>query len=303
MSAVFRRYGVLTASLMLALCAFWILVLLILPYFFMLEASFRPFLPASDIGGPLDRYTAANYLAFVNPNATKTFLFLNIPIPVYVFIQTVLISVLATLVTLAFAYPLAYILAKVVHPGRVTTLFLLLLIPLWVSELLRTFALYILLAYQGPLNVLVQALGGAPVRWITGFNGVIAGLVYTYFLFMLFPIYGSLTTLDGNQIEAARDMGARWWQIHRRVVIPHAKPGIASGCVMVFMMSAGAIFVPKLLASPTSRWFTEVIMQWFFEGLDWNLGSAYAFLLLLICTVFVTLMIRLFRVRLTDIAR
>ena len=112
-----------------------------------------------------------------------------------------------------------------------------------------------------------------------------------------------MQSLDRNQIEASEDLGAKWWQTHWRVILPHAKPGIASGCVMVFMMSAGAIFVPKLLASPTSRWFTEVIMQWFFEGLDWNLGSAYAFLLLLICTVFVTLMIRLFRVRLTDIAR
>ncbi|TPI57345.1 ABC transporter permease [Mesorhizobium sp. B3-1-3] len=303
MQEVFRRYGVPAAGLMIGLTFFWIVILVVVPYLFLVEASFRPFLPADQVGGPLDHYTLANYLAFVDPNATKDFLIFHVPIHAYVFLQTVFISILVTIVTLMLGYPMAYIMAKIINPKRVMTLFLLLLIPLWVSELLRTFAWYIILAYQGPLNAVLQMFGAAPVRWISGYNGVIIGLIYAYFLFMLFPIYGSLTTLDGNQIEAAQDMGARWWQIHRRVVIPHAKPGIASGCVMVFMMSAGALFVPRLLASTTSRWFTEVIMQWFFEGLDWNTGSAYAFLLLLICTAFVSAMIRIFGVKLADIAR
>jgi spermidine/putrescine transport system permease protein len=141
------------------------------------------------------------------------------------------------------------------------------------------------------------------VRWITGFNGVIIGLVYTYVLFMLFPIYNSISTLDTNQIEAAQDLGSKPWRIHWRVIMPHAKPGIASGCVMVFMLSAGSIIVPTLLSSPDSRWFTEIVQQWMFEAQDWNTGSAYAFLLLLLCTIFVSVMMRLFKVRLADIAQ
>ena len=109
---------------------------------------------------------------------------------------------------------------------------------------------------------------------------MIVGLVYTYLLFMLLPIYNSIQSLDSNQIEAAEDLGSPLWRTHWRVVIPHAKPGIASGCVMVFMLSAGSIIVPSLLGSPGTRWFTEIIQQWFFEGQDWNQGSAYAFLLL-----------------------
>ena len=93
------------------------------------------------------------------------------------------------------------------------------------------------------------------------------------------------------------------WRTHWRMVIPHAKPGIASGCVMVFMLAAGSIIVPSLLGSPGTRWFTEIIQQWFFEGQDWNQGSAYAFLLLILCTGFVMLMMRLLNVRLTDIAK
>jgi spermidine/putrescine transport system permease protein len=120
---------------------------------------------------------------------------------------------------------------------------------------------------------------------------------------MLFPIYNAIQALDSHQIEAAEDLGAPAWRIHWRVVIPHSKPGIASGCVMVFMLSAGSIIVPSLLASPGSRWFTEIVQQWMFEAQDWNTGSAYAFLLLVLCTVFVTLMMRLLNVRLVDIAK
>lgn len=303
MRAVVRRYGLPATVVMLALTAFWALALIVLPYIVLIEASFRPSLPMDQVGGANDGFTLANYLAFLNPNATRSFMGLDVPIHAFVFLQTVLISCVVTVITLVLAYPLAYILAKVVNPRSVATLFLIILIPLWISELLRSFAWYIILAYQGPLNALLGVFGLSPVRWISGYNGVIIGLIYTYFLFMLFPIYGTLTTLDSNQIEAARDLGASTVHIHRRVVIPHAKPGIASGCVMIFMMCAGALFVPRLLASPSSRWFTEVIMQWFFEALDWHTGSAYAFLLLVVCTVFVSLMIRLFKVNLADIAR
>ncbi|NBO21133.1 MAG: ABC transporter permease subunit [Rhodobacteraceae bacterium] len=122
-------------------------------------------------------------------------------------------------------------------------------------------------------------------------------------LFMLFPIYNAIQSLDTNQIEAAEDLGAPWWRTHLRVILPHAKPGIASGSVMVFMLSAGSLLVPVLLGSTESNWFTQVIQQWMFEGQDWNTGSAYAFILLILCTVFVSTVMRIFRVKLSDIAK
>jgi spermidine/putrescine transport system permease protein len=298
-----RRYGVTLAAVFGGLTAFWLLALVIFPYFFLAEKSFHPYLPVDQMGGPNDTYTLSNYMTFLNGSSSVRFLFVDVPIHVYIFIETVLFSSLVTVLTLALAYPLAYYLSKVVSAKSVPSLFLLLLIPLWVSEILRSFAWYIILSYQGPLNAILDIFGFHRVRWLTAYNGVIIGLVYTYVLFMLFPVYNAISTLDTNQIEAAEDMGARWWQIHRRVIMPHAKPGIASGCVMVFMLSAGSIIVPSLLASPSSRWFTEVIQQWMFEAQDWNTGSAYAFLLLLICTIFVSIMMRLFKVRLADIAQ
>ncbi len=294
MTALQRRYGGPLTAAIIGLTAFWLVAMVVLPNSILLEFSFRRYLPVTEIGGPNDTYTIANYLTFFNS-----------PIHLTVFGLTVLYSSVVTLICLVLAYPIAYFLAKVATPGNAATWFLLLLIPLWVSEVLRSFAWSIILAYQGPLNAALQGLGliERGIRWRTGFNGVIIGLVYTYVLFMVFPIYNAIGTLDSNQIEAAQDLGAPAWRIHWRVVMPHARPGIGSGCIMVFMLSAGSILVPSILGSTTSRWFTEIIQQWFFEAVDWNTGSAYAFLLLALCTVFVSLMMRVLNVRLVDVAK
>ncbi len=294
MTALVNRYGGPLTAVLLALTAFWLLAMVVLPNFILLEFSFRPYLPVVEMGGPRDTYTLDNYATFFNS-----------PIHMQVFGLTVLYSSVVTLICFVLAYPVAYFLAKVAQPRNAASWFLLLLIPLWVSEVLRSFAWSIILAYQGPLNALLHGLGliDKSIRWRTGFNGVIIGLVYTYVLFMVFPIYNAIQSLDTNQIEAAQDLGAPLWRIHWRVVMPHAKPGIGSGCIMVFMLSAGSILVPSILGSTTSRWFTEIIQQWMFESVDWNTGSAYAFLLLVLCTVFVSLMMKVLNVRLVDIAR
>ncbi|HEY1386568.1 MAG TPA: ABC transporter permease [Dongiaceae bacterium] len=294
MNDLVRRYGAGLAGSFIVLTGFWLLVLVILPYLYLFENSFRPYLPVVDIGGPKDVYSLNNYLTFFESS-----------IHIYVFTMTIVYSSIVTVLCFAIAYPLAYYLSKVASSAVVPTLFLLLLIPLWVSEILRSFAWFIILALKGPLNFGLLGLGiiDQPVRWMSGFRSIIIGLVYTYVLFMLFPVYNAVQSLDTNQIEAAEDLGSPWWRTHWRVILPHAKPGIASGAVTVFMLSAGSILVPTLLASTTSRWFTEIIQQWMFESQDWNTGSAYAFLLMLVCTIFVTVVMRLFRVRLSDIAK
>lgn len=294
MSELLRRYGAPLTAIFAALTAFWLLVLVILPYLYLFENSFRPYLPVVEMGGPKDVYSLDNYLTFFQS-----------PIHIQVFFVTIIYSSVVTVLCFAIAYPLSYYLSKVATSAVVPTLFLLLLIPLWVSEILRSFAWFIILALKGPLNFALLGIGiiDQPIRWMSGFRSIIIGLVYTYVLFMLFPLYNAIQSLDTNQIEAAQDLGSPWWRTHWRVILPHAKPGIASGAVTVFMLSAGSILVPTLLASTSSRWFTEIIQQWMFESQDWNTGSAYAFLLLLLCTVFVTVMMRVFRVSLADIAK
>ena len=292
MTELVRRFGTTLTIAMVVLTAFWLLALVVLPNIGMFLFSFKPYLPVDQEGGPLDVFTLKNYVTF-----------LNSPIHIQIFGLTVLYSSIVTAVCLVMCYPLAFYLAKVINPRSAPTIFLLLLVPLWVSEILRTFAWFIILSYQGPLNAVLKSVGLSPIRWITGFNGVIVGLIYSYILFMLFPIYNAISSLDINQIEAAEDLGASRWRTHWRVVIPHSKPGIASGCVMVFMLSAGSVIVPSTLASTNSRWFTEIINQWMFEGLDWHVGSAYAFLLLVLCILFVSIVMRVLNVRLVDIAK
>jgi spermidine/putrescine transport system permease protein len=294
MTDLLNRYGLMLTTVFALLTGFWLLVLIVLPNIYLFEHSFRPYLPVAEMGGPKDVYSLNNYLTFFRS-----------PIHISVFFWTVIYSAVVTMLCFLMAYPLAYYLSKVSARALLPTIFLLLFIPLWVSEVLRSFAWFIILALKGPLNASLLGLGiiEDPIRWITGFRGVIIGLVYTYVLFMLFPLYNAISSLDSNQIEAAEDLGAPWWRIHWRVILPHAKPGIASGSVMVFMLSAGSILVPTLLASTNSRWFTEIIQQWMFESQDWNTGSAYAFLLLILCTVFVSVVMRVFRVKLSDIAK
>jgi len=293
MADLVRRLGLPLTALVVATVALWLVLLVVLPQLLMIDYSLRPSLPPSRIGGPDDVRSLANYWVLWDNDIHRA-----------IFAKTIWASALVTAATFVVCYPIAFYLAKVAEPKHTPVLVLMLVIPFWINEILRTFAWYIVLALNGPLNQLLMALGlmDQPIRWY-GDAGVMVGMVYAYILFMVFPLYNAMESLDKNQIEAARDLGASWARIHRRIVIPHAKPGIATGCIMTFMLAAGSYAVPALLGSPQSRWFTQIIYNWFFEGGNWNLGAAYAFILLLLCVVFIVLMMRLFRVGLEDIAR
>ncbi|KAA0597873.1 spermidine/putrescine transport system permease protein [Azospirillum lipoferum] len=294
MTEVLRRYGPVLTGVILLAVAVWLALLVVLPQLMMIGFSFRPSLPPSKIGGPEDVFTVRNYLT----------LWTN-QIHLAIFLKTIWASALVTATTLAVCYPVAFYLAQVAPKRRLPLLILMLIVPFWINELLRTFSWYIILAFNGPLNALLLWLGiiDEPQRFLGGDGGVIVGMVYVYILFMVFPLYNAIESLDRNQIEAARDLGAGWLRIHRRIVLPHAKPGIAVGCIMTFMLAAGSYAVPALLGGPNSRWFTEIIYNWFFEGGNWNQGAAYAFILLVLCIGFILGAMRLFRVGLADIAK
>lgn len=288
------RFGSGLAVGILGMVAVWMIALVILPQILMVDYSLRPNLLPADIGGPKDSFSLVNYETLFNNK-----------IHLSIFFKTLWSSVLVTALTLLVSYPIAFYLAKVATPQKAALCLLLLIIPFWINEILRTFSWYIILAYKGPLNALLLGLGfiDRPIRFLSGDGGVLIGMVYAYILFMIFPIYNAIESLDTNQIKAARNLGAGWIRTHWRVVIPHAKPGIATGCIMTFMLAAGSYAVPALLGSPGSRWFTQIIYNWFFEGGDWNQGAAYAFLLLIMCIGFIAIVMRVFKVGLGDIAK
>ena len=221
-----------------------------------------------------------------------------------IFIKTILASVAVTLIAFVVCYPMAYTVAKLATPNRAAIIMLGLIIPYAINELLRVFAWLMILNYNGVANFLLGLIGVESIAFLESGTGVFIAMVYAYILFMVFPIYNTVETLDTSQIEAARDLGAPTWQIHRRIVLPHAKPGIAVGCLMTFMLSAGSYAVPYIMTRGTAEpWFTQLIYNKFFESLNWNTGSAYAFTLLVACVIFVFLMMRFFKVGIKDIAK
>ncbi len=307
LASYFRRFlskhGVFLSLYLLGAVTVWIVLMIVLPQLFMLDFSFRFNLPPAKVGGAEDVYTISNYtfLVWGSPGNPDPF---NI-VDLGVFFRTILAAVFVTVFDLALCYPIAYYLAQVARGGFARLMVLSLIIPFWVNEILRAFAFRILFGATGVINTAGLSLGlwDQPINFIGADIALYAGLGYAFILLMIFPIFNAIESLDHNQIEAARDLGAPWWRIHFRVVIPFAKPGITSGCTMVFMLTAGALAAPQILGGPSSLWFTQIIYQWFNTGLNWPRGSAYAIILLATCIAFVLLMMRLFRVRLGEIGR
>lgn len=221
-----------------------------------------------------------------------------------IFIKTVLASLGVTVIGFIVCYPIAYTVAKLSTPGQAAMILLALTIPYAINELLRIFAWQMILNYNGPANALLGLFGLDPVPFLESGSGVFIAMVYAYILFMVFPIYSTMETLDSNQIEAAKDLGAGVWSVHSRVVFPHARPGVAVGCIMTFMLSVGSYAVPYIMTRGTAEpWFTQLIYNKFFESNNWNVGTAYAVTLLVVCVVFIFLMMKVLKVRLQDIAK
>jgi spermidine/putrescine transport system permease protein len=225
-------------------------------------------------------------------------------------LRTIVFAVVATALALVACYPIAYNLALKTAPEKAVWLFVALLIPYATVEIMRVYAWVSIVDNNGLLNRLLDFAGvvdienGEYVAFKRSPLTVFTVIVYTYILFMVFPIYNVMSTLDKNQIEAARDLGSSTMRVHRRVIIPHSKPGIAVGCIATFMLSAGAFSVPRIVSSGLQgEWFSQTIYNKFFESQNTNLGTAYAFAYTVVCFVIVGLFMWLMRARLKDFMR
>jgi spermidine/putrescine transport system permease protein len=289
----FRSFGKTGTALVFSLVGGWVIFMIVCPQLIALDYSFRPLLPLRDIGGPQDVYTLKNYITLAANALHRT-----------IFLKTIWSSLLVTLLALVLCYPIAFYLAKTARPSIISLLMMGIIVPYWINELLRIFAWQLILSDAGILNQLLLWLQVTtePVNFRAGNAAVILGMVYAYILFMVFPLYNAMESLDANQIDGARDLGAGWLRIHWKIVIPHAKPGMAVGCIMTFMLAAGSVAAPQLLGSPSSFWFTQIIYT-NYETANWNLGTAYAEVLALLCLVFMFVMLRIFRVGLRQFVR
>ena len=261
----------------------WLFLLILLPHLDLLLLSFR-----DGEGWSLENYRTF----FIEPIYWLTFL------------RTAVYSFITTVLTLILGLPVAFYITKLARPGARGFLLILVLLPFWVSELVRVYGWMILLRESGVLNHFLLKFGilQRPVEMLYHDATMIMGLVYTSMLFMVVPLISAMESLDDSLIEAAHDLGAGRLCIWRTIIIPHCKPGITSGSIVVFMLVLGNYLTPNLMGGKNSLWFTEQIYNQFIASFNWNQGAAFGFLLLALSSVIIWLGLKLSGQRLGEMA-
>jgi len=288
-SAIDRPRVQLGVLLLLAPALLWLVGLIVLPHVELAVLSLRARVAPRVYEWSLDQYAT----------------FIDEPLYWHTFVRTAAMSILATVSTLLIAFPVAWYIAKIARGRAKSVLFILCLIPFWVSETVRTLGWMILLRESGVLPRLLADLGitAAPVELLYHDATILVGLVYTSMLFMVVPLVSALETLDDSLIEAAYDLGGNGWSILRQIVIPHAAPGIAAGSIVVFMLTLGNYLTPTLLGGKNSLWFTEQIYTQFITRFNWEQGAAFGFLLLILSTAIVWVGLKVTGQRFGDVMR
>lgn len=257
----------------------WLFLLIVIPHLELLLMSLQG---ENDMGDPI--WTLAHYTTFFTEE-----------IYWYTFVRTASYAMLVTVLTFAVTFPVAFFITKVVSVRVTTFLTILLLVPFWVSELVRVYGWMILLRESGVINHFLLSLGilEQPIEMLYNDISMIMGLVYTSMLFMVVPIISSLEGMDDSLIEAAHDLGASKLVIFFKIVIPYAAPGITSGSIVVFMLALGNYLTPNLMGGKNSLWFTEQIYNEFIASFNWNQGAAFGFLLLVLSSLIIWLGLKL----------
>jgi spermidine/putrescine transport system permease protein len=213
---------------------------------------------------------------FIKPEVTlENYRRLFDPVYLKVFTNSMAMAGLATLLCLGLAYPFAYLLSRVSLAWR-GVLLTLVIVPFWTNSLVRIYAIRSLVAAKGAMNSLLLALGliDEPVRLLYTGWAVGLGLVYVLLPFMILPLYSSFEKLDRRLIEAAADLYAGRWAIFRHVILPLTAPGIAAGCLLVFLPALGLFYVTDVLGGSRNLMIGALLKDQFLEARDWPFGSA-----------------------------
>lgn len=211
-----------------------------------------------------------------------------------IFFNTFLVAGLVTLITALLAFPVAW--ALVIMPRLLAgLLFAIVLLSMWTNLLARTYAWMVLLQQTGLINRTLMQLGltSEPIPLVNNLTGVTIGMVYIMLPFMVLPIYGVIRKIDPAILQAAALCGATRLQALGRVLLPLAVPGIASGALMVFVMSLGYFVTPALLGGTSNMMLAEMIAQQVQSLVNWGLGGAAAFILLVVTLSLYALQLRL----------
>ncbi|MBO6852136.1 MAG: ABC transporter permease subunit [Marivivens sp.] len=267
----------------------WLLALFLIPFGIVLKISLSdialaipPYTPTLDFSeglAGLGRFLAA--LDFENFTwLTQDELYWR------AYLSSLQIAVVATLITLAVGFPIAYGMARAPDEWR-PTLMMLVILPFWTSFLIRVYSWMGILGREGVLNQVLMWSGiiSEPLTILNTNTAVYIGIVYTYLPFMILPIYATLDKLDVSLLEAAEDLGCTRTSAFWLVTLPLARPGIIAGCFLVFIPTLGEFVIPSLLGGSDTLMIGKVLWEEFSANRDWPVASAVAVVLLLILII------------------
>jgi len=264
----------LTAAL-LAPTSLWFLVMLILPLIVILVFSFGE---RAAVGGYAAGFTLEQYA--------------NLPSRLKAFQNTMVIAPAGTLLSLLVAYPLAYYLALRVDRRYKLILLVLVIVPFWTSLLVRTYAWIFILGGRG-IPTLLEFIGIEGVRLINTPGAVLIGIVYGYLPLMVFPIFVSLEKLDRSLLEASSDLGGSPIKTFMQITLPLSMPGIATGCMLVFILLMGEFLIPAFLGGGKVFFIGNALVDLFLQSRNWPFGAAVSVTLVAIMLVTVSLYMRM----------
>ena len=264
-----------------ALPYLWLLVFFLAPFAIILKISFAdpiiaqpPFTPLlDDTGAP--QVTIDNYVFLLTDK-----------LYIVTYLKSLFMAAVATLLCLIVGFPMAYGIARADRSVR-NILLLLIILPFWISFLLRVYAWMGLLNNYGVINNLLLWMGviEQPLQLIYTDMAIYIGLVYSYLPFMVLPLYATLERMEPDLVEASQDLGASPSQAFLDITWPLARPGIIAGCLLVFIPAMGEYVIPYLLGGPESLMIGRVLFDEFFVNRDWPLASSVAIVLLTLLVV------------------
>jgi spermidine/putrescine transport system permease protein len=264
----------LTAAL-LAPTTLWFLFMLIMPLIVILIFSFGE---RAAVGGYGGGFTFEHYA--------------NLPARLKAFQNTMTYAPVGTLLSLLVAYPLAYFLAIKVDRRFKIILLVLVIVPFWTSLLIRTYAWIFILGGRG-IPTILEWIGFEGVRLINTPGAVLVGIVYGYLPLMVFPIYVSLEKLDKTLLEASNDLGGNPYKTFMQVTLPLSMPGVATGCMLVFILLMGEFLIPAFLGGGKVFFIGNAMVDLFLQSRNWPFGSALAVSLVVIMLITVSLYMRM----------
>ncbi|MBC6695530.1 ABC transporter permease [Terrisporobacter mayombei] len=230
------------------------------------------------------------FFAFTNSeNGQYTFTLQNFkelmqPMYFRIFYRSIKLAVISTVLCLIIGYPTAYIITKT-KASRQNTLLMLVIVPMWMNFLLRTYAWSAILGRNGIINTIITTIGFQPINILYTDTAVMLGMVYNFLPFMILPIYTILSKLDKDLINAAKDLGANGLQVFYKIILPLSMPGVASGITMVFMPAVSTFVISKLLGGGQFMLIGNLIEQQFMSVGNWHFGSAISIFMMIVILI------------------